>query len=171
MATTIVPVGKLIMAWRKGLLIPRGWAFNDRGKSLKQPGRVIKHRRLSPLGGTHQMGGHKGYGLAAMVEILSSRLSGNSETSNGVGHFFLALDPAQFGETADFKKNVEEMMNGLRSSKAIKADIPVQVAGDPEYAAAADRKKNGIPLTRCVIEDIRNVCEATGARFLLNPTK
>jgi LDH2 family malate/lactate/ureidoglycolate dehydrogenase len=169
MATTIVPVGKLIMAWRKGLLIPRGWAFNDLGKSLKQPGRVIKHRRLIPLGGTRQMGGHKGYGLAAMVEILSSRLSGNNETSNGVGHFFLALDPAEFGEIADFKKNVEEMMNSLRSSKAKRADNPVQVAGDPEYAAAADRKKNGIPLTRCVIEDIRYVCEATGARFLLDP--
>lgn len=171
MATSIVPVGKLVMAWRKGRSIPKGWALDDRGKSLKNPGIAITHRHLSPLGGTRKMGGHKGYGLAVMVEILSSLLPGDYGADTGTGHFFLALNPEQFGETTAFKKNVDVMMEGLRSSKPKSNGKPVQVAGDPEYAAAADREKNGIPLTRCVIEDIRTVCGASGAPFLLDPPK
>ena len=167
MATTIVPVGKLAMAWRKGRFIPKGWALDDRGRSIKSPRKAIAQRRLSPLGETSIMGGHKGYGLAAMVEILSSRLSGDSRENTGVGHFFLALDPGQFGETASFKHNVDVMMDNLRSSKPESSGSPVQVAGDPEYEAAAERERDGIPLTRCVIEDIRAVCEASDIPFLL----
>ena len=171
MATTIVPVGKLAMAWRKGRLIPKGWAFNGRGRSIKNPRKAIAQRRLSPLGNTSVMGGHKGYGLAAMVEILSSRLSGDSRENTGVGHFFLALDPGQFGETSAFKHNVDVMMDNLRSSKPKSSGSPVQVAGDPEYVAAAERERDGIPLTRCVIEDIRAVCEASDVPFLLDSNK
>ncbi len=171
MATTIVPVGKLSMAWRKGRLIPKSWALDDRGKSIRNPRKAIAQRRLNPLENTSVMGGHKGYGLAAMVEILSSRLSGDSRENTGVGHFFLALDPGQFCETAAFKHNVDVMMDNLRSSKSDSSGNPVQVAGDPEYEAADERQRDGIPLTRCVIEDIRAVCNASEIPFLLDNRK
>jgi LDH2 family malate/lactate/ureidoglycolate dehydrogenase len=168
MATTVVPVGKLAMAWRRGRSIPAGWALDDHGRPIRNPRKAIASRRLSPLGNTSMLGGHKGYGLAAMVEILSSRLSGDSRLNTGIGHFFLALDPRQFGDTDSFKNNMDVMIDNLRSSKAKTPGKPVQVAGDPEYMAAADRQKNGIPLTRCVIEDIRFVCRESGVPFLLD---
>lgn len=171
MATTIVPVGKIAMAWRRGRSIPAGWALDGHGRTIRNPRKAFSQRLLSPLGNTSTLGGHKGYGLAAMVEILSSRLSGDSSSNTGVGHFFLVLDPGQFGETDSFKNNVDVMIDNLRSSKAKKPDKPVQVAGDPEYRAAADRQENGIPLARCVIEDIRYVCRESGVPFLLDPEK
>lgn len=167
MATSIVPMGKVFMAWRKGRSIPAGWALDHRGAPLRNPGKAMDQRRVAPLGGTLKMGGHKGYGLATMVEILSSVLSGNSRTTSGVGHFFLALNPERFGETADFKTQLDSLMDALRSTEPKTPGQPVRVAGDPEYEAAADRRRNGIPLTRCVIEDIRTVCRASGVPFLL----
>ena len=169
MATTIVPVGKIAMAWRRGRSIPKGWAIDKRGRNLKNPNKALAFRQLNPLGETRLMGGHKGYGLAAMVEILSSLLPADRGSRKAVGHFFLALDPGRFGETSDFKKNVDGMMDNLRSSTPKAPGNPVLVAGDPEYAAAEERGQNGIPLTRCVMEDIRSICRNSDVPFLLDP--
>jgi LDH2 family malate/lactate/ureidoglycolate dehydrogenase len=168
MATSIVPVGKVVMAKRRGRLIPRGWAQDSTGKTLRNPDKAIAQRRLAPLGSTPEMGDHKGYGLAAMVEILSSVLPGNQET-DGVGHFFLVMDPGRFGEPGAFTSGVDDMMDGLRSSTPQNPDQPVQVAGDPEYSAAERHQREGIPMTRSVLEDIRMVCRESGATFYLDP--
>jgi len=56
----------------------------------------------------------------------------------------------------------------VRASQPQNTNRPVQVAGDPEYLAASDRLENGIPLARMVIEDIRAICNETGAPFLLD---
>ena len=59
-------------------------------------------RRLTPLGGTRELGSHEGYGLAMMVDVLSTVLSGasvpavRSTEQSDVGHFFMALDPERF---------------------------------------------------------------------------
>ena len=167
MATSIVPVGKIVMALRKGHYIPYGWAANKRGRMIKNPGIAISNRRLTPLGGTPEMGSYKGYGLAAMVEILTSLLNDATDKKPEVGHFFMALNPEHFVDTNNFKNKMDNLIDGLRSSDAKNKKNPVQVAGDPEYRAAAERLKNGIPLTRSVIEDIRSVCVETGAPFFL----
>ena len=167
MATTIVPVGKVDMARRRGRSIPSGWAYGRGGQSTTNPDIAIAQRRMVPLGGTPTMGGHKGYGLAAMVEILSSVLSGHCETSDGVGHFFLALDPGMFTSGAAFGDNLDSLLDRLRSTNPTSAGIRVRVAGDPEYEAAENNLLNGIPLTRSVIEDIRMVCRKSGAPFLI----
>lgn len=167
MATSIVPVGKLVTAKRRGQRIPAGWALDQAGKTVRNPDKAIAQRRVTPLGQTHELGSHKGYGLAAMVEVLCSVLSANDEVE-GVGHFFLVLDPAKFGEPAAFKSGLDEMMGTLRATKPEQAGQPVQVAGDPEYHAAENNLQHGIPLTQSVIEDIRWVCRDSDVPFLLD---
>src|SRR5256886_6369136 len=76
MATTTVAVGKLVVASRWGKPIPAGWALDDRGRPTTDPMVALKHRLLSPLGGSRELGGHKGYGLGVMVDILSGVLNG-----------------------------------------------------------------------------------------------
>ena len=168
MATSIAPTGRIVMAWRKGRFIPAGWSFNRRGKSLRNPFFALRERRLAPLGGSPEMGGYKGYGLAAMVEILTTLLPGCLEFESKIGHFFPALDPGRFGAPSAFRDNTDGFIDSLRATRPKNPRRPVQVAGDPEYQAASDRLENGIPLARMVIEDIRAVCTETGAPFLLD---
>jgi LDH2 family malate/lactate/ureidoglycolate dehydrogenase len=111
------------------------------------------------------MGSHKGYGLALMVEVLSSVLP----RADGVGHFFLALDPGAFREreAGEFEPALAALMDSLRASAAVDPLRPVLVAGDPERAVAAERRRTGIPLSRSVVEDIRGIARASGVPFVL----
>lgn len=165
MATSTAPVGKLMTAWRSGRSIPAGWALDPEGTDVTNPRLAAKYRRLTPLGSSPEMGSHKGYGLAAMVEILSSVLTGGP--ARGVGHFFLALDPRRFGGNGEFEAGLDGLIDALRGSTPMAARQPVLVAGDPEYAALAERSRSGIPVARAVVEDIRRICRSSGAPFLL----
>src|SRR3989454_3501966 len=88
--------------------MPHGWAVDETGRSSTDPKRVLDALAnrlgggLLPLGGEgEELGGHKGYGLALMVDVLCGVLSGAAtglqvyadEKKPNVGHFFMALDP------------------------------------------------------------------------------
>jgi LDH2 family malate/lactate/ureidoglycolate dehydrogenase len=173
MATSTASLGKLTTAWRKGRPIPPGWALDRKGGSVTNGRRAAEGRRLTPLGSSHELGSHKGYGLATAVEILSSVLSGQrSEPAPGaggnVGHFFLAIDPARFRTEGDFGVDLDVLIDALRACAPMDPKQPVRVAGDPEYAAYAERRNSGIPLARGVIEDLRSVARSSGVPFLLD---
>lgn len=174
MATSAAPVGRLMTAWRSGRSIPAGWAVDRKGNTLTDPRRAALLRRLTPLGSFRHLANHKGYGLGAMVEILSSILprigptasTGSSQTH--IGHFFLALDPARFRPPGSFEADLDAFIDSLRQTTPADPSRPVLAAGDPEYAALEDRRARGIPLTRSVIEDLRLVCHDSGVGFLLD---
>jgi LDH2 family malate/lactate/ureidoglycolate dehydrogenase len=174
MATSTVPLGRLLTAWRKGESIPDGWALNAHGRPTRNARRAAGYRRLTPLGSTREMGGHKGYGLAAMVEILASILPFHRPATHPgdpprpVGHFFLALDPRQFRTEGRFEDNLDAMLDSLRGTEPYRRTRPVMVAGDPEYAAYEERRRSGIPLSRSIVEDIRFICKASRAPFILD---
>jgi LDH2 family malate/lactate/ureidoglycolate dehydrogenase len=177
MATSTAPVGKIVTAWRRARPIPNGWALDAEGKPVTNARRAFKLRRLTPLGSSREMGSQKGYGLAAMVEILSAVLSGSqnkpgaTKTDTQVGHFFLALDPQRFRDKGEFETDLDEMMDSLRASKPSDQTQPVLVAGDPEYLAESERRRSGIPLSRSVFEDIRMICRVSGVPFTLDTKK
>ena len=181
MATSTVAVGKIKIAERANQSIPEGWAMDEQGDPETDPTTALTSlpKRLTPLGGTRTLGSHKGYGLAVMVEILSSVLGGNFvggfELPSGergqytnVGHFFLALDPGAFGEhDHDFENYLDILTNYLRETLPIDPSQPVLVPGDPEWDAHAERSANGIPMTDKLIDEIREVCASTNAEFVL----
>ena len=181
MATSTVAIGKLTIAKREGKAIPAGWAIDESGRPETDPGAALeaKPRRLTPLGGTRELGSHKGYGLAMMVEILGSLLSdsfvgsynletGEQEKFINVGHFFLAIDPLPFRRVPGaFELSLDRLVAYLRSTPAVDPDQPVLVAGDPEFAAYKERTRHGIPVTDTLIEEIRDVCQSCRAKFLL----
>src|SRR5256884_6117319 len=108
MATTTVAVGKLVVASRWGKPIPEGWALDDRGRPTTDPLVALKHRLLSPLGGSRELAGHKGYGLGVMVDILSGVLNGavygdlfersdmKARQGHNTGHSFAAVHSSRF---------------------------------------------------------------------------
>jgi LDH2 family malate/lactate/ureidoglycolate dehydrogenase len=173
MATSTAPVGKLMTAWRSGRRIPVGWALNRKGRPVTSARRAAIDRRLTPLGSSREMGSHKGYGLAAMVEILSALLPGlrwsrnSPEAAGRAGHFFLTLDPRRFRDEGEFEADLDTMLDSLRASRPVSSSQAVLVAGDPEYAAHTRRLHSGIPLARSVMEDIRAVCRDANVPFIL----
>jgi LDH2 family malate/lactate/ureidoglycolate dehydrogenase len=181
MATSTVAIGKITIAKREGRSIPPGWALDKAGRPETDPVAALQEdpKRLTPLGGTRELGSHKGYGLAIMVDILGSILSnsyvGGYSLETGeqgkflnVGHFFLALDPVAFlGESGVFERSMDRLVAYLRATPPADPDQPVLVAGDPENAAYKERTKNGIPLTDALIAEIREVCKSCRAEFIL----
>ena len=109
-----------------------------------------------------------------MVEILSAVLPGTFRPNPvagdvpRVGHFFLCLDPRRFRGADAFASDLGGLLDRLRALPPADPAVPVQVAGDPEHATAARRTRDGIPLARAVVEDIRHVARASGAPFLLD---
>jgi len=174
MATTTVSLGKIVDAWRRGRSIPPGWAVDATGAPATGARRAYDDRLLTPLGGSPELGSHKGYGLAVMAEALSSILTGMNTwreppyAQRAVGHFFLALDPGRFRGDDDFGAELDTMLDALRATEPLDPAEPVLVAGDPEYAAEAEREGSGVPLTRRVVEDLRALASAAGVPFVLD---
>lgn len=175
MATSTAAIGKMRVKLFAGKPVPEGWALDETGGWETDPERALALPRLSPLGGDEEHGGHKGYGLAAMVEILSTFLAGatfaplrpDGQALHDVGHFFLALDPTFFRPDGGFAEDLDSFVEALRASAPLEADQPVQVAGDPEYRRESERRKHGIPLPETLVERLRQIASGVGAAFLL----
>ena len=174
MATSTVAVGKLQIARRADKPLPLGWAHDSDGRPTTDPEVALAAtpKRLSPLGGSRELGSHKGYGLAMMVDILSSVLSGSfiggynlksgdREQFINVGHFCLALNPAAFREELD------DLIDMLHGTDPVDPAQPVLVAGDPEHREREKRLTNGIPMTETLFDEVRAVAEDCGAPFIL----
>ncbi|MBI5800740.1 MAG: Ldh family oxidoreductase [Verrucomicrobia bacterium] len=178
MATSTVAFNKVKMAAWHGKEIQPGWAMGAQGQPLTDAAAAVKSIRLTPLGGLPEMSSHKGYGLATMVEILSTTLSGSffaatrpkehpAAPRHNVGQFFLALDPEAFAEEGEFEEGLDSMLAALRGTRRSDENQPVLVAGDPEQEQLAGRRREGIPLSEEVRRTLCGLCEEAGAPWLL----
>ena len=168
MATTTVAFGKVNIARRAGKPIPAGWALDEQGEPETDSQKAFDGRRLAPLGGTRELGAHKGYGLALMVEILCATLTGASLKDLDTGHFFLVLDPAAFRSRDAFRADLDELLGRLRDVAPSDPEQPVLIAGDPEHDMFERRRRDGIPMVRTLADEVRAVCSESGVAFLLD---
>lgn len=176
MATTTVASGKVRNKVVERQQMPPGWGFDKAGKPTLDPSEVMQGGFLSPLGGTPEGASHKGYGLAAMVNILSSCLSGStlitdpmhSKQPKGldVGHFFMAFDPGLFRDVADFRADVKQFCDDLRATPPVDPAKPVLVAGDPERAVMSERQQTGIPIGPGLLRCLHDIALEDGAEWL-----
>ena len=179
MATTTVAGGKVRNKYNENLPIPIGWANDADGNPTTDAAVVIEEKggTQTPLGGTRELGSHKGYGLAAMVEILSCAFSGatimtsdsdKQETpgSMDIGHFFLAINPKIFSPDIPFEESVDKMIDDLHTSTPIDPRQPVMVAGEPEELMREKRKETGIPIPAGLRSAIESVCRDSNTEFL-----
>jgi LDH2 family malate/lactate/ureidoglycolate dehydrogenase len=178
MATSTVAFNKVKMAAWHGKELRPGWAMDAQGQPLTDAAAAVKSIRLTPLGGLPEMSSHKGYGLATMVEILSTTLSGSffaatrpkehpDAPRHNVGHFFLALDPKTFRDEGEFEADLDAVTNALRATRRADEVQPVLVAGDPERKMFFERTRNGIPLSEEMRQTLRGLGEVVGAPWLL----
>jgi LDH2 family malate/lactate/ureidoglycolate dehydrogenase len=178
MATTTVAAGRIRNKANENLPCPPGWVQTKDGEPSTDPLEAReKGGFLTSLGGTAEGSSYKGYGLASMVNILSSALSGATMVTDpmhtkhpgtmGIGHFFMAMDPAMFRDEEDFRTDVISFCDTLRATPAIDPGHPVMVAGDPERQRAAIRLQSGIPIAPGLLTQLRQVAAASGAAWVL----
>ena len=179
MATSTVAVGKINIARRAGKPLPTGWAVDAEGQPQHdaQAAFDATPKRLTPVGGTRELGSHKGYGLAMMVEVLSSMLCDASVGGHdietwergkylNVGHFMLALDPARFG--GGFDGRMDRLIDMLHDTPSVDPAQPVLVPGDPEHAQVPERQANGIPVVPKLFDELCEVAERAGAAIVIS---
>jgi LDH2 family malate/lactate/ureidoglycolate dehydrogenase len=172
MATSTSAVGRIKVRALAGKPLPAGWAYDETGAITTDAARALEARLMTPLGATPETSSHKGYGLAAMVEILSALLSGatwfhHAPERPDVGHWFCAMDPAAFGDADRFYASIDAMGDTLRQATPINPAEPVLVPGDPERAERARRLADGVPVLPKLAEDIEKLCRRIGAPYLL----
>jgi L-2-hydroxycarboxylate dehydrogenase (NAD+) len=166
-ATTVVAFGKLQIAMRRNHDIPLGWVVDGDGNLATDPNARGQGGYILPLGGFRDTGGHKGYGLMLLVDILTGVLSGaavgataaklstegaeaervrRAGAAANTGHFFGALRIDGFRPAEEFKEEMDEVFRVIRSSEKLPGWDRILVHGEPEWEAEIDRRANGIPL-------------------------
>lgn len=176
MATTTAANGKLEILQRKNKEAPLGWIQTKEGKPSSNPHELKEGGALIPLGSDYEHGSHKGYGLGAMVDILSAVLSGANygpwvppfvsflqppadPVGEGIGHFLGAMRIDAFRPADEFKMHMDTWITRFRSAKTSEGNDRVLIHGDPEREMSEVRKEQGIPLNPKVIEDLKELAE------------
>ncbi|MFM7281073.1 MAG: Ldh family oxidoreductase [Planctomycetia bacterium] len=182
LATCAVAYGKIEIARRKQQPIPDGWAIDASGSVTHDPAGMIEGGALLPLGSDREHGGHKGYALAMMVDVLSAVLSGANwgpftppfalrqeiparSVGKGIGHFFGAMRIDGFVEPEEFKRQIDDLIRTFRKTRPMPGTAGPLIPGDPEREAEARRRVDGIPLVLPVVEDLRRVSMRTRVAF------
>ena len=173
-ATTTVTYGKLEVYERKGLTLKPGWAVDAHGKPTNDP--TVRHSgSLLPLGGFGTgNGGHKGYGLGALSEILTGVLAAgwfgtalsiveSPQSPSGVtSHFFGAIRIDALREVADFKRELDRELRTFKRSTPAPGQTRVYVAGEVEHENELAFRRHGIPLIGPVIDDLDSLAADLG---------
>lgn len=183
LATSAAANGKLEIAQRLGKQVPEGWIQDKAGHYTTDPHALKSGGSLLPLGSDREHGSHKGFGLSATVDILSSVLSGanygpwvppfvafleppSDPVGKGIGHFLGAMRVDGFRPVDEFKANMDNWIARFKSATPIDPDQKVIIPGEPELEAMEDRKLNGIPVVDAVVNDLNVVAERLGLEKL-----
>lgn len=179
MATTAVAVGKIEIQRRKGEPLPHGWAQDPEGNETTDPELAFKTGCLMPLGGQEITSGYKGYGLGALVDILSGVMAGanystkvrkwthaGADTKADLGQVFIAVDPNCFAP--GFDERLTDFNGRLRNSAPTDPNKPVLIPGEKEaMQMKAVDEAGGIQY----LENQLKTCESLAERLKITPMR
>lgn len=184
MATSTAAGNKIRLYQLSGTPVPEGWVVDHEGKSVTDPeiaSEIVYGDRpggLTPLGATPGMGAYKGYGLALLGHFLGGTLAGGdfagsnkraADAEDNIGHFFLALDPTRFRESAAFETDMQDVEDSLRATPAVDPERPVLLPGDVELKVAEQRRAAGIPLADALVDQLKRISSEASTNFVLTP--
>ena len=155
--------GKIRIYEQKGMRLPEGWALDREGQPTTDPNAAI-NGLLAPIGG------FKGAGLAMIMGILSSMLSGASygtelgsiedgPTPGADGHFVAAIHIPSFENIERFKSRVDAAIQQIHDCRLAPGFDRVYAPGELETIRRAEYRAQGIPLNRVTLTDVRKTAE------------
>ncbi len=180
MATSVVPRGKLEVFDRNNEQMPVGWAADEHGYDCQNPGHVLANLLaragggILPLGGRGEtFSGHKGFGLAVLVDMLCGVLAGSAfgrdvndlkrEMPAGeiaaprVGHFFLVIDPERFMPRAELEQRTARFVAMIKESPTARDRHQIYIHGEKEAVRTELHEHHGIPIADNVLSALRAI--------------
>jgi LDH2 family malate/lactate/ureidoglycolate dehydrogenase len=166
MANTGVARGKIYLARNKREPIPLGWAINAAGEPTTDPQEAIDGIILP-------MAGHKGYAIAAMVDMMSGVLTGSgflsavhspyktAEKSN-CGHMMIAMNIEAFQPLAQFNARMENFVAEIKSVPLAKGYDVVFYPGEMEARNDEKNRRDGLALPEDTRADLARIAKLTG---------
>lgn len=156
MATTSIPMNRVMNARREGHPLPPDVAVDAAGETTTDPNAAIA---VTPLGGAQY--GHKGYALALMVDLLCGPLMGNAygrhlssmygdlDAPRRLGAFFIVIDPSRFGGPL-----LPAVVAQMAAELAAEPGAP-RMPSDPELEHERERRVKGIPIEPELLLEMR----------------
>ena len=144
-ATTVAAEGKVRVKRNRKEQTPPGWLIDSEGKPTTDPNALYG----KPEGSILPVGGHKGYSLALMVDVLGGIVAraGYSRENPGPvlnGIFMVVVDIARFVPAANFRAEVDDLIRYLKTSPPVPGGGGVLYPGEPEARTEAERRLSGI---------------------------
>lgn len=170
-ANTGVARGKVYLARQKGLPIPLGWAITAEGKPTTDPVEAVAGIFLP-------MGGHKGYAIAVMMDVLSGVLTSSrfgigvhgpyqTEHRSGCGHLMIALNIEAFLPLTEFNTRMEQLIDELKSVPLAQGFDEVVYPGELEARNEEQNRREGLQLPEDTEADLRKLAQETGLQSML----
>ena len=165
-ATSVIAQGKTRMAYNQGEPVPPGCLIDDQGRPTQDP----RYGVMPPFGALLTFGGHKGYGMALLCELLGGALAAGMTQRSGEinkkrvlnGMFSVLLDPGALTDRAAYEQEALAFLDWVQASPARPEDGPVQVAGDAERAWRARRSVEGLPVDATTWQEILSAAARLG---------
>jgi ureidoglycolate dehydrogenase (NAD+) len=166
-ATSSVAVTKILAAKAPGKRLPEKWLVDDAGRPTDDPANYPVQGALLP------MAGHKGYGLAVLVETLTAMIPGAAFLSGvkcwafdipdktNQGHAFLAINVGAMTPLVEFKARMDAMIREIKAA-AKAGDGRIYLPGEMEWERQERAQRDGIALPDYVLVNLIGLAEDTG---------
>jgi LDH2 family malate/lactate/ureidoglycolate dehydrogenase len=161
---------KVFQARAEGRTIPENWIVDKDGVPTDDPSRYPDEGAMQP------MTGHKGYGIAVLVDAITGALSGGATsvsgsipswvidlaTPNNACHTFVAINPNMFCDESDYADRIETMAEKLRSLPKAKGSDRIYLPGEMEWERYEKAKREGIELPDDVLKSLQDLADDAG---------
>ncbi|MBI3825918.1 MAG: malate/lactate/ureidoglycolate dehydrogenase [Candidatus Rokubacteria bacterium] len=166
MATSAIAMGKVRVARNEGHLVAEGILVDPQGQPTRDPNVMYQE----PHGALLTFGGHKGYALAVITELLAGALSGgptiqpgNQRLGGVVNNMFaLLVDPSRLAGVDWLRREIDGFVDYVKASPPADAAAPVLVPGEPERMARATREREGIDVDATTWDEVLQAAETVG---------
>jgi LDH2 family malate/lactate/ureidoglycolate dehydrogenase len=179
-STTMVTRGTMEVYSKNGQSVPDNWAVDRDGHPTTDAGEVVRNiigklgGGIAPLGGSSEIsGGHKGYGLAAMVDICCGILSGGLTSNHitvvpgeaGICHYFAAIDYGIFGNKQALKNALSVFLKELRATPKADGKSRIYTHGERARETMAQRLRGAIPVSKKTLTELKIIAKRQGVDF------
>jgi uncharacterized oxidoreductase len=157
-STCTIAEGKIRVAANKGENVAEGCILDSQGKPTTDP----RDFYASPAGSILPLGGHKGFALGVIVEVLAGALTGGSCSRPGTkvvanNMLVIVIDPEAFRAQCEFDLDIANFIVWVKSSATVTPDGEILMPGEPESRTRERRLREGITVDDTTWNQIREV--------------
>jgi LDH2 family malate/lactate/ureidoglycolate dehydrogenase len=165
---SVAAKGKIGLYLAEGRPLPAGWILDAAGRPSTDAADLAAGLGVP-------IGGHKGYGLTLVLEVLAGVLSGAAfgwdhrrermkepGRRADLGHFFLAIDPGMFLSREEFASRVERLIDQTKAGERVPGVDELLLPGEREMRSRERNLRLGVPLRRSALAALQEYKQSAG---------